>query len=267
MNSPPAVAPFDRFLAGLDDGMAASRPVAGPDGHPGPPSWLSQVTAVLYDGQSAADARSWALRVHGELDRLGGWVPLSVVHDWHAHGVVPLLTGAPAGQGGSPGPQREVADLHRRALSGGHVGEAEWNAALVPALRDVYRLAYAYEGAFAKAFAGAHAYAIDNDYGEERADEFARTYAELNTTAGARSFADANALAHAQAMARAFAAADERDHSGSWPFALVQAYAHACAHQGGPVSGGATAGHDDRLRAAYRELADRFADSLSRATA
>ncbi|WP_328760467.1 SpcZ [Streptomyces sp. NBC_00271] len=223
--------------------------------------------AVLYDGQDAAAAKGWALRLHGELERLGGQVPLAVVHDWHVHGVVPMLAEANARHGGSAEPQQVVGRLHTRALAGEHISEAEWNAALVPALRDVYRLAYAYGDAFSNAYAGAHAYAIDNDYGQERADGFARTYAELNTTANARSFADANALTHAGAAADAFTAADAQTYAEAWPFAHVQVYAHACAHQGGSAANGRTADQDERLRATYRHLADRLTDSLARAPA
>jgi hypothetical protein len=268
MSSPPAAAaPFDQFLEQLDAGMAASHLDSDSAISPDLPSWLRQVIAVLYDGQDAAAAKGWALRVHGELERLGGRVPLAVVHDWHAHGVVPMLVEANALHGGSAEPQQVVGRLHTRALAGEHISKGEWNAAVLPALRDVYRLAYAYADAFSKAYAGAHAYAIDNDYGEERADEFARTYAELNTTANAASFADANALAHASAVADAFAAADAQTYAEAWPFAHVQVYAHACAHQDGSAADGRTAAEDGRLRAAYRHLADRLTDSLARAAA
>ncbi|MFD3585869.1 hypothetical protein [Streptomyces sp. NPDC058683] len=94
-----------------------------------------------------------------------------MVHDWHAHGVLPMPAEANARHGGSAEPQQVAGRLHTRAPAGERISKAEWNAARVPALRYGCRLACAY------------------------ADTFSKAYAELNTTASARTFADANALA------------------------------------------------------------------------
>ncbi|WP_225826417.1 SpcZ [Streptomyces naphthomycinicus] len=269
MNRPPAtVVSYDRFLARLDAGPAATadRAEDGSATDPGPPDWLWQVIAVLYDGQDAAAAQDWALRVHGELARSAGRVPFSVVHDWHAHAVAPVLAEASARRGRPREPQEAVRDLHLRALAGGRVTETEWEAVLEPASRDAYRLAYAWADAFADAYAGAHAYALANDYGAERAAEFAGGYAESNTGANVASFADGNALAHAGATAAAWAAADARAYAETWPFAQVQVCALAWAADGerptAPEEDGERA---ERLRSVYRRLADGLADALVRA--
>lgn len=216
------------------------------------PLWLAQVVAVLADGQDAAAANDWARRIDDELERLGGRVPFSVVHDWQAHTVAPMLAESSA-------LHRSVGLLHARALAGERVTEAEWIAVLVPALRELYRDAYAYADAYATARANAHAYATANGFSENGAIEFADGYAKLNTDANVRSYADANAIANARALAAAFTAADERAFAECYPFAHVHAVAHAVAHTGQDDAA-------ERRRAAYARLADGLAESLARAT-
>ncbi|MGW5938252.1 SpcZ [Streptomyces celluloflavus] len=261
-SSPAAAEAFPYFLAQLEAGMAGrDEDDPGPRRRPDLPAWAAQLVGVLFDGQDAAAARDWARRVHGELGRLGGRVPLGVVHDWHARVVAPMLAEASVRHGGAAGPHHAVRLLHTRTLAGERVPEADWTAALEPALREVYRHAYGYADACATAGAQAHAYAIANGFGEERAAEFAETYAQLNTGANARSYADANALANARALAAAYTAGDARAYARTYPFARVQAYAHAHAGRDG------AAGQEERHRAAYGRLADGLADSLARTAA
>ncbi|MFE9404161.1 SpcZ [Streptomyces sp. NPDC006530] len=217
------------------------------------------MAASLFAGQDSGSADAWARRLHAGLGRLGGQVPFRVVHDWHVSTVVPLLAQASVRCGADGEDQEGVRRLHSRALAGERVTETEWAEALGPALGEVYRRAYPYADAHAAASAGAHAYAMDNDYGEERAAEFASVYAELNSDANARSFADANALVNARALAAAFAAADEHALADAYPFAYVRACALA-------VAGADGAGEEwpGRYRAACERLADGLADSVGR---
>ncbi|UFR07654.1 SpcZ [Streptomyces sp. Go40/10] len=259
MNRSPAAAvpaSYDRLLARLEAGTAG----------PGLPDWLWQVATVLYDGQDAAAARDWAARLYGELARLGGRVPFSVVHDWHAGTVAPVLAEAGLRRGRPVEPQDAVRDLHLRALAGETVTAAEWEAGLLPALREAYRLAYAYADAFAQAYAGAHAYAVAHDYGTERAAEFAGEYAASNTGANAAAFAEGNALANAGATAAAWAASDARAYAEACPFAHVRVYALAWA--GRERAAAREEGGDEqreRFRSACRRLAGGLVDSLTRA--
>ncbi|MEV0279655.1 SpcZ [Streptomyces sp. NPDC050610] len=262
MTLPPAAPEtFDQFLARLEEGHAAG----SHDGAPAP--WSAQVIGALYDGQDAATAAKWARRVHGELARLDGPVPFAVVHDWHASTVAPLLAETAARRGDDAGAQEAVRALHVRALAGERVGAEAWEAALGAALAEVYQHAYAYDEAFATASADAHAYAMANDYGEQKAAEFADSYGKLSAGANARSYAAANALANARAAAAAYATADARAYAETYPFAYVRAYILALA-DGDCAEGQRDAGaQEERRREACAQLADGLADSLGRAAA
>ncbi|MEU9507291.1 hypothetical protein AB0D32_13520 [Micromonospora sp. NPDC048170] len=218
-------------------------------GPPEPPAWLAAWLAALAEGHDPATSTAWRRRVGGELDRLAGRVPFRVAYEWHAH----LLAPAPGGDVGRP-----VDDLLRRALAGDRVGAYEWRDALRPVLRELYRAAYPYADARAVAYANAHAYATANDYGPDEVVGFAEHYADLSTGANAEAFADANAIANADALADALARADGPAYVGTYPAALVRAYALAEAHRAG------VAGAPHALRTAYGRLADALAESLSR---
>lgn len=189
------------------------------------PPWLAQIAAALYCGQGGDAAKVWAREMYDGLGRLGGQVPFDVVHDWHARTVCPMLADTSARRGSDGVAQEAVRRLHEKASAGERVEERAWGVALGPALGELYRYAYAYADAYTTASVNARAYALDNDYGEEKAAEFATMYARLNTDANARSYADANALANARALAAAFATADAKAFAEAYPFA----YAHACA--------------------------------------
>ncbi|MFI0737255.1 SpcZ [Streptomyces sp. NPDC021100] len=251
----PSADALPRFLARLDAAAAGrweERPGRGPD----LPDWLAQLTGALWDGLEPGTAGEWARRVHDACARLDGRVPLAVVHDWHAHTVLPPLAEP---EGADSAAYEAVRALHLRAAAGEPVAEDVWAAALEPALRDVHRRAYPYADAFATAASNALAWARTNDYGEAEAREFADGYAELNTGANVTSYADANALVHARALAAAYAAADPAAYAACYPFAAVNAYALALAGQD------TADGREERRRAACGRLAAGLAGSLERA--
>ena len=240
--------------------MSFNEPAAGM------PAWLAQLVAALIDGQQPGTADDWARRLQAELVRLDGEVPFTVVHDWHARTVAPLLEQACAD--GSV--QRAVGRLHAAALAGRSVTEPEWAAALEPALREVYQRAYGYSDAYAVNYANAEVYGTANGFGEAGTREYATYYAELATGANLRAYADANAIANARACAAAFATADPAAYAESYPYAAVRAYAQALADPAGSAaefgdSGTAAAQRDAHRWAAYHRLADGLLGSLGRA--
>jgi hypothetical protein len=205
---------------------------------PNMPEWLAQVATVLLDG---AEPVQWADRVrHG--------VSLTVVHDWLAASMGPVLVEASTRHGGDPEVHEAVRALHARAAAGERVAEDVWSAALLPALREVYRHAYAYEQAYATASAAARSFALSRGYDERAATEYGESYAKDNTETNARAHADAGALANSAAIAAAFAAADPAAYARTYPFAYVK----ACV--------GAYAGRDEERR---REVCARLADGLT----
>jgi hypothetical protein len=225
-----ALDPLPDFLARLV-GTGLTDPPA-----PGLPHWTARLLDALYEGQGAGD---WAGRVHAELVRLAGQVPFSVVHDWHAGTVLPLLEPVcdPS----------ELAGLHAQAGAGQVVPAETWLAALEPALRAIYHRAYDYDSGYAVNYANAEVYGLANDFGEDGTREYASYYAELATEANRQACADANAIAVGRALADCFAAAGV-GYAETFPDAAVRAYAQA--------AGGAEA---------YRRLADGLLDSLARA--
>lgn len=209
---------------------------------PGLPAWIARLLDALYEGLLAEDAnfQDWAAKVHAELVRLTGQLPFSVVHDWHANTVLPLLDQV-------CGPS-ELVGLHAQAGAGKGIPAETWWAALEPVLRVIYDRAYDYGSGYAVNYANAEVYGLANDFGEEGTREYASYYAELATGANRRASADANAIAVGRALAGCFAAADPVGYAESFPDATVRAYAQAACASG-----------------AYRQLADGLVDSLARA--
>jgi len=222
------------------------------------PAWLPPVLVTLHAGYAAdsddSAATRWAHRLAGLVAERGAPLPFEVLHDWQARTVLPM-----AAEVGVP-----VADLqrlHARAAAGERVAEADWRAALEPALRELYRHAYDYAEAYASAHASASAYARDNAFTEQGAASFAESYAATSAGANRDSFAEANAVANAAVLAAAYAAADPQAHAEAYPFALVQACAHAWANAVGdppPADGPAR-----RRQLAYARLANGLADSCA----
>jgi len=261
--------------------------------------WLQQLLTALHDGQDPATAARWGQRIADSLLTLrraegDGQLPFEVVHDWQARCVVPLMLQAAAPAGNEPAsverPASGSADgepmgkaamaslprMHERAAAGERFGEADWRAAIEPALRQLYRHAYGYAEAYATARASASAYASANDFSEQGALEFADSYAKLSTDANRQSYTEANAVANAALLAAAYASGDLRAYAQTYPFALAHACAHAYANSAGQAaateagspgeigSAGGQPGPAERRQAAYTRLAGGLADSLSR---
>lgn len=186
------------------------------------PRWWLALTKVLCEADSDA-----ALR----LRQLRGQVPFQLFHLWQADVVMPMLCEA------LPEHQQALLalqSLHQRAALGVIGRQGEWRATLKPVLLALYRKAYPYDAAYAKAHASARTYglapansaAISEHFGD--AEAFAEYYAQLNTEAAATAFAQAHASANAEVSARAFAD-DDADTCAQVCGASVRVYVGACA--------------------------------------
>ncbi len=149
------------------------------------PRWLAQMVPAFFDRQKKADALDWGKRFYAALARVGGSVPFSVVHDWHANTVTVLGIDAAEKRGRDTTPHTALQELHKRALGGEKIAADEWR----PVLKNAY--AYAYANAYAYAYAYANADA--NAYADANANAYANAYADA--------YADANANAYANAYA------------------------------------------------------------------
>ncbi|UEB93456.1 hypothetical protein LIS66_13675 [Pseudomonas sp. HN2] len=186
------------------------------------PRWWLALTKVLCEADSNA-----ALR----LRQLRGQVPFQLFHLWQADVVMPMLCEA------LPEHQQALLalqSLHQRAALGVIGRQGEWRATLKPVLLALYRKAYPYDAAYAKAHASAMTYGlapansatISEHFGD--AEAFAEYYAQLNTEAAAAAFAQAHASANAEVSARAFAD-DDADTCAQVCGASVRVYVGACA--------------------------------------
>lgn len=186
------------------------------------PRWWLALTKVLCEADSNA-----ALR----LRQLRGQVPFQLFHLCQADVVMPMLCEA------LPEHQQALLalqSLHQRAALGVIGRQGEWRATLKPVLLALYRKAYPYDAAYAKAHASAMTYGlapansatISEHFGD--AEAFAEYYAQLNTEAAATAFAQAHASANAEVSARAFAD-DDADTCAQVCGASVRVYVGACA--------------------------------------
>ena len=186
------------------------------------PRWWLALTKVLCEAEPNA-----ALR----LRQLQGQVPFQLFHLWQADVVMPMLCEA------LPEHQQALLalqSLHQRAALGVIGRQGEWRATLKPVLLALYRKAYPYDAAYAKAHASAMTYGlapansatISEHFGD--AEAFAEYYAQLNTEAAATAFAQAHASANAEVSARAFAD-DDADTCAQVCGASVRVYVGACA--------------------------------------
>ncbi|UST61620.1 hypothetical protein NF673_13245 [Pseudomonas moraviensis] len=186
------------------------------------PRWWLALTKVLCEADSNA-----ALR----LRQLRGQVPFQLFHLWQTDVVMPMLCEA------LPEHQQALLalqSLHQRAALGVIGRQGEWRATLKPVLLALYRKAYPYDAAYAKAHASAMTYGlapansatISEHFGD--AEAFAEYYAQLNTEAAATAFAQAHASANAEVSARVFAD-DDADTCAQVCGASVRVYVGACA--------------------------------------
>ena len=145
------------------------------------PRWLAQMVPAFFDRQKADDAKAWGLAFTGELARLNGDVPFSVVHDWHGNVVGQLGIDAAVKRNRNPAPYKALQVLHLRALAGEKIDADQWQ----PVLKNAYANAYAY--AYANAYDNAYAYA--NAYDNAYADAYAYANAYANADADAYAYA------------------------------------------------------------------------------
>lgn len=213
------------------------------------PGWLAQITTVLVGAPPEAGARL----AEEAARRADGEVPLVVLHDWFATSVTPLLVERSEGAAEDAVHLKEMQVLHRRAARGESVVADAWRTALEPVLRRVFQDAYDVTQASATAHAAASSFALGRGYSEADADEYGRSYAEMNTRANVTAHAEANSLALAELLSRAFAHEDAAGYARTYP----GAYTKACIH--------AYAADDEGRERARVALADGLARSLTRA--
>ncbi|MBB4642339.1 hypothetical protein [Rhizorhapis suberifaciens] len=141
------------------------------------PRWLAQMVPGFFDRQKFDDAKDWGLRFYKALDRIGGNVPFSVIHDWHANTVCQLGIEASEIRKRDTAPHKALQALHQRALAGEKTGADEWRPVLKSADADANANAYAYADAYAYAYAYADADANANANAYAYADAYAYAYA------------------------------------------------------------------------------------------
>jgi hypothetical protein len=188
------------------------------------PLWLAKAAGPLFDARvrKAVEifpdgaAKAWGLKFYGELKRLDGNIPFSVIHDWHAHTIGPLVVkfserGGPNPWQGADRPQT-LAALHAAALAGRPIAADEWR----PVLRDAFLHLHA-GGRIGPAVTVAKRYTLDETvallaeayagaYAAADADAFAR--AHWNQSAGLDAYADLAIAAYRIAQTHAQLLAD-----------------------------------------------------------
>lgn len=145
------------------------------------PRWLAQMVPWFFDNQSFDDAKAWGLAFYEQLDRLGGQVPFSAAHDWHANVTTVYWAEWAKLKGRDDAPHLALQALHRRALAGEVIAAGDWR----PVLRTAYANAYAYDDAdaYANAYAYAGAYASAYANADAYADAYAAAYADADADA------------------------------------------------------------------------------------
>lgn len=218
------------------------------------PRWLAQSASLLYAKQGDG-AYLWLQQLLAALGRFDHGLPFSAVHRWQRDWLS-IVADVSAQRGGEPERALALQQLHGQALDGAAISQQDWHTRLQATLHELYRQAYGFAEAYATAHANALAYAEANDYAADEAQHFARSYAELNTTANARSHADANAAANAEQLATALISGDHDAYADCYPFSLLYITAHAYAnHDRHPDKA-------DALQAIYQRLAYSLLGSL-----
>jgi hypothetical protein len=164
------------------------------------PFWLAKAADNLFDArliQAApmfpdGSAKTWGVRFYGELKRLDGKVPFSVIHDWHATTIGPLVVEFSRRPEPNPWLGEEIPkaleDMHAAALAGRQIAANEWRPVLLDAFRHIHA-----KGRIGPAVTIARRYTLDetiamgadayaNAYGSSDADMFA--HAHWNSDAG-----------------------------------------------------------------------------------
>ena len=163
------------------------------------PRWLAQMVPWFFDKQKENDAKAWGMAFYAELKRLDGKIPFSVMYDWQANVVSPVVIEAEIKRGKDPAPHVAHQAIHARALAGDIAPKEEWVKILRPAYADAHANSNADAHANSNADATAYAYAD--------ADAYAAPYADADADAYADAYAKAavyyvNATAYADAIKR-----------------------------------------------------------------
>jgi hypothetical protein len=150
------------------------------------PLWLAKAADTLFDARliEAApffpdgSAKTWGLRFYGELKRLDGKVPFSVIHDWHANTVGPLVVEFsrlpdPNPWRGEDSPEA-LEKMHAAALAGRQIAAKEWQAVLLNAFRHIHA-----GGRIGPAVTVAKRYTLDETIAMS-ADAYANAYSKSN---------------------------------------------------------------------------------------
>jgi hypothetical protein len=157
------------------------------------PLWLAKAAQPLFNARlhkgdrifPDGAAKAWGLKFYGGLARLDGNIPFSVIHEWHANTIVPLVIEFSERSGPNPwqGADRPKAlqALHAAALAGRRIRADEWR----PVLHDAFAHMHA-DGRMGPAVTAARRYTLAETIAMN-ADVYAKAYAD----------ADAAAFAHA----------------------------------------------------------------------
>ena len=151
------------------------------------PRWLAQMVPWFFDKQKENDAKAWGMAFYAELKRLDGKIPFSVMYDWQANVVSPVVIEAEIKRGKDPAPHVAHQAIHARALAGDIAPKEEWVKILRPAYADAHANsnadAHANSNADANANAYAYAYAAPYAYADTDAYADAYAYAYADTAA------------------------------------------------------------------------------------
>ena len=158
------------------------------------PRWLAQMVPWFFDKQKENDAKAWGMAFYAELKRLDGKIPFSVMYDWQANVVSPVVIEAEIKRGKDPAPHVAHQAIHARALAGDIAPKEEW----VKILRPAYSTTYPYSTA--NAYADIDAYANANAYAYAYAAPYA--YADTDAYADAYAYAYADTAAYTDAIKR-----------------------------------------------------------------
>ncbi len=157
------------------------------------PLWLAEAAPRLfesrfpfgYDLPAPEDARMWGLKFYGELKRLDGKVPFSVVHDWHANTIGPVIVNFSMRPGTHPWRHAErpkaLQVLHTEALAGRLIPADKWRPVLDEAFLHIHG-----GGKIGPEFVGSRRSTV-----EENAALYANAYAKAYAAADADAFARA----------------------------------------------------------------------------
>jgi hypothetical protein len=152
------------------------------------PQWLARMVPWFFDNQEANDAKLWGFEFYGELKRLNGRVPFSVVHDWHATSTTPLVILVAEKSKHDTAPHVALQAMHKRALTGDLATKYEW--------AETLKSAYARADVYFDADADANVYvevdaANAKDKSNTNANAYAYAYAYTYIYAKANTNADA----------------------------------------------------------------------------